>query len=206
MYLHQPLFLLCYKKAADFMAGTQIRTALVSTNSVSQSESVALLWKPLFAEGVHIDFAHRTFRWDSEAKSKAHVHCVIIGYSCAPNEEPRVIYTDNRPQIVNNIIDTLLMQIMFLSRIAASRYAVFRKSALVISLLMMEITYLLKTKWRLSLQVSHLQQNGLSLGMEPRSLSIASRDSVCGWACVRLMSCEKCVIVWSALRQFVNFV
>lgn len=92
-----------YKKAADLMKETQIRTALVSTNSVSQGESVSLLWKPLFAEGVHIDFARRTFRWDSEAKSKAHVHCVIIGFSLAPNNAPRIIYTDGRPQVANNI-------------------------------------------------------------------------------------------------------
>ncbi len=92
-----------YKKAADLMAGTSIRAALVSTNSVSQGESVANLWKPLMESGVHIDFAHRTFRWDSEAKIKAHVHCVIIGFSVAPSNKERVIYTDGRPQIVNNI-------------------------------------------------------------------------------------------------------
>lgn len=51
-----------YKKCADFMINTTICSALVSTNSVSQGESVANLWKPLFEEGVHIDFAHRTFR------------------------------------------------------------------------------------------------------------------------------------------------
>ncbi|MCD8300931.1 MAG: methylase [Clostridiales bacterium] len=92
-----------YKKASDLMQGTDIRAALVSTNSVSQGESVANLWKPLMAEGVHIDFAHRTFRWDSEAKIKAHVHCVIIGFSVAPNNKQKVIYTDNRAQVVNNI-------------------------------------------------------------------------------------------------------
>lgn len=92
-----------YKKATDLMRNTAIRTALVSTNSVSQGESVSLLWKPLFDMGVHIDFAHRTFRWDSEASSKAHVHCVIIGFSMASNSEPRMIYTDGRPQIVSNI-------------------------------------------------------------------------------------------------------
>ena len=77
-----------YKKAADLMAGTSIRAALVSTNSVTQGEGVANLWKPLFESGVHIDFAHRTFRWDSEAKIKAHVHCVIVGFSTAPNTTP----------------------------------------------------------------------------------------------------------------------
>ena len=60
-----------YKKAADMMKDTAIRAALVSTNSVTQGESVSLLWKPLFESGVHIDFAHRTFRWDSEASSKS---------------------------------------------------------------------------------------------------------------------------------------
>ena len=92
-----------YKKAADLMKGTYIRTALVSTNSVSQGESVAILWKPLFEDGVHIDFAHRTFRWDSEASIKAHVHCVIIGFSIAPFYKAKVIYSSERPIIANNI-------------------------------------------------------------------------------------------------------
>ncbi len=92
-----------YKKATDLMQNTNIRSALVSTNSVSQGESVAILWKPLFESGIHFDFAHRTFRWDSEASQKAHVHCVIIGFSFVPNSQPKIIYTDERPLIVNNI-------------------------------------------------------------------------------------------------------
>lgn len=97
-----------YKKTADLMQGTAIRSALVSTNSVSQGESVANLWKPLFEAGVHIDFAHRTFRWDSEAKIKAHVHCVIIGFSTAPNSAEKVLYSGDRAQIVQNINGYLL--------------------------------------------------------------------------------------------------
>lgn len=97
-----------YKKAADLMQNTAIRTALVSTNSVSQGESVANLWKPLFADGVHIDFAYRTFRWDSEAKSKAHVHCVIIGFSTAVNPAERHIYSGDRYQVAKNINGYLL--------------------------------------------------------------------------------------------------
>ena len=92
-----------YKKASDLMTGTSIRAALVSTNSVTQGEAVANLWKPLFEAGVHIDFAHRTFRWDSEAKIKAHVHCVIVGFSIAPSTKPKVLYSADRPQIVQNI-------------------------------------------------------------------------------------------------------
>ena len=97
-----------YKKSADLMAETSIRSALVSTNSVTQGEAVSNLWKPLFEGGVHIDFAHRTFRWDSEAKIKAHVHCVIVGFSIAPNNKPKVIFSSDRPQVVQNINGYLL--------------------------------------------------------------------------------------------------
>ena len=72
-----------YKKSADIMKGTDISAALVSTNSITQGEQVPILWKSLFDQGININFAHKTFRWDSESNSKAHVHCVIIGYSCA---------------------------------------------------------------------------------------------------------------------------
>ncbi len=97
-----------YKKSVDLMQGTDIRTALVSTNSITQGDAVATLWKPLFDAGVHIDFAHRTFRWDSEAKIKAHVHCVIVGFSLAPNPAPKVIYTSDRAQTVSHINGYLL--------------------------------------------------------------------------------------------------
>lgn len=97
-----------YKKAVNLMVGTAIRTALVSTNSVSQGEIVATLWKPLFENGVHIDFAHRTFRWDSEASIKAHVHCVIIGFSAAPNNKPKIIFENDRYVKANNINGYLL--------------------------------------------------------------------------------------------------
>ncbi len=70
-----------YKKAADMMRDTSIKTALVSTNSICQGEQVANLWEPLMQDGITINFAQRTFRWDSEAAIKAHVHCVIIGFS-----------------------------------------------------------------------------------------------------------------------------
>ncbi|MBP5435648.1 methylase, partial [bacterium] len=71
-----------YKKALDIIRYTNVRCAFVSTNSICQGESVAALWKPLFDVGLKIDFAWRTFRWDSESTQKAHVHCVIVGFSC----------------------------------------------------------------------------------------------------------------------------
>ncbi len=98
-----------YFKAAQLMQGTSIRTALVSTNSITQGEQVAGIWKPLYDRfGIHIDFAHRTFRWDSEASLKAHVHCVIIGFSVAPNTQARKLFTSERAQIVENINAYLL--------------------------------------------------------------------------------------------------
>lgn len=84
-----------YKKATDMMHHTRIRTALVSTNSITQGEQVAILWKPLFEQGVHIDFAYKTFRWDSEADIKAHIHCVIIGFSTMVNNRDKFIIESN---------------------------------------------------------------------------------------------------------------
>lgn len=93
-----------YFKAAVLMQNTIIRTAFVSTNSITQGEQVAGIWKPLYERfGIHIDFAHRTFRWDSEASLKAHVHCVIVGFSITPNGEKRRLYTTDRVTIAENI-------------------------------------------------------------------------------------------------------
>ncbi len=93
-----------YYKAAQLMQNTTIRTALVSTNSVTQGEQVAGIWKPLYDRfGIHIDFAHRTFRWDNEASTQAHVHCVIVGFSIAENNAPRKLFNADRPQVVENI-------------------------------------------------------------------------------------------------------
>lgn len=92
-----------YRKAAEIMKDTRIRTAFVSTNSITQGEQVSLLWEPLHKEGAHIDFAHRTFIWDSEANAKAHVHCVIIGFSIAPYLKEKRIYENNTSFVANNI-------------------------------------------------------------------------------------------------------
>lgn len=91
-----------YKKATDMMHGTSIRAALVSTNSVSQGEQVANLWAPLMADGLKINFAHRTFRWDSEAQLKAHVHCVIIGFSYEDTKK-KTLFDGEQPKLVSHI-------------------------------------------------------------------------------------------------------
>ena len=93
-----------YFKAAQLMHNTAVRTAFVSTNSITQGEQVASVWKPLYERfDVHIDFAHRTFGWDSEASLKAHVHCVIVGFSEAANAAARIIYDEGSVQKVENI-------------------------------------------------------------------------------------------------------
>ena len=69
-----------YHKAANFMKGTKIKAAFVSTNSITQGEQVAPLWKKiLLVNTMQLIFAYRTFKWDSESANKAAVHCVIIG-------------------------------------------------------------------------------------------------------------------------------
>ena len=97
-----------YAKAAHYIQGMRVRCAFVSTNSICQGQSVSSIWKPLFEMGIHIDFAHRTFRWDSEAKLKAHVHCVIVGFSTATYSGKKILYSTDRPQIAQNINAYLL--------------------------------------------------------------------------------------------------
>ena len=98
-----------YKKAAEMMKNTPIRAALVSTNSIVQGEQVAAIWKPLFADGMHFNFAYRTFRWDSEMADTAHVHCVIIGFSMTPNDAPPRIYIGKEEYIEVKHINAYLM-------------------------------------------------------------------------------------------------
>lgn len=92
-----------YRKTAEFVRGTEIRAALVSTNSITQGEQVAILWKKLFSEGIHIDYAYRTFRWDNETYDKAHVHCVIVGFSAFPNDKVKVIFDGENAITAKNI-------------------------------------------------------------------------------------------------------
>ena len=86
-----------YFKAAKLIQGTNTKCAFVSTNSITQGEQVAGIWKPLFDRfKLQIDFAYQTFRWDSESEQKAHVHCVIIGFSANDTQQhPKRIYLAN---------------------------------------------------------------------------------------------------------------
>ncbi|MDX2132687.1 MAG: DNA methyltransferase [Planctomycetota bacterium] len=80
-----------YVVASTYIRGTQIRCGFVSTNSITQGEQVGVLWPELFSRGIKIHFAHRTFQWMSEARGKAHVHVVIIGFG-AFDRPGKIIY------------------------------------------------------------------------------------------------------------------
>ena len=98
-----------YYVACKYIYGTEISAAFVSTNSICQGEQVTSVWKQLFEKyGIHIDFAHQTFRWDSEASIKAHVHCIIVGFSCKKNTNKRKLYVSDRVQLVDNISPYLI--------------------------------------------------------------------------------------------------
>lgn len=93
-----------YFKAAEFIANTDIQTAFVATNSITQGEQVASVWKPLFDRFyITINFAWRTFVWNSEAIEKAAVHCVIIGFSSNQKETQKKIFDGSECKIVSNI-------------------------------------------------------------------------------------------------------
>ena len=70
-----------YYIAAKYIIDTKIKCAFVSTNSITQGEQTEILWRPIINMGIKLDFAYKTFIWDSEANLKAHVHCVVIGFS-----------------------------------------------------------------------------------------------------------------------------
>ena len=91
-----------YKKATNYIDNTKIEVAFVSTNSITQGEQVSILWKNILERGVNINFAYRTFRWDSEASLKAHVHCIIIGFSFIKRTE-KYLYENDKVKKANNI-------------------------------------------------------------------------------------------------------
>ena len=88
-----------YRKASDYIQSTQIECGFVSTNSITQGETVSRMWKFL---NIKINYAYKTFIWDSEASSKAHVHCVIIGFAAFDRKE-KYLYQNTRRIGAENI-------------------------------------------------------------------------------------------------------
>ena len=98
-----------YSKAAEYMNNTKIKCAFVSTNSIVQGESVAILWKYLFEiKNIEIQYAYRSFPWNSESKNQATVHCVIIGFSCGHIEKEKLIFENGMITKTNFINGYLL--------------------------------------------------------------------------------------------------
>ena len=91
-----------YMKATDYIQNTNIKVAFVSTNSICQGQQAVTLWEPIMKKGVKINFAYRTFIWDSEANVKAHVHCVIVGFSTTDIQK-KVIFDNDKYKFVENI-------------------------------------------------------------------------------------------------------
>ena len=100
-----------YIKATRYITGTNIKCALVSTNSICQGQSIELLWKPLIKNfGIHIDFAYTTFKWKTEARNSAAVFCVIVGFSKTIDYNNKKIYTENKVEEVTHINPYLTAQ------------------------------------------------------------------------------------------------
>ena len=99
-----------YFKASELIFGTAAKVAFVSTNSICQGEQVAGVWKPIYDRfNISIDFAYQTFQWNSEAKDKAAVHCIIVGFSSDTNKGIKKLYTSsNTLELVENISPYLL--------------------------------------------------------------------------------------------------
>ncbi|MDO4563298.1 MAG: N-6 DNA methylase, partial [Clostridia bacterium] len=94
-----------YRKAVSYMENTQIKTAFVSTNSIVQGRQAVTLWKPLFDDGLVIHFAYHSFVWSNEAKGKAAVHCVIVGFSLFDTDNKKIFTDDSEHKVkkVKNI-------------------------------------------------------------------------------------------------------
>lgn len=93
---------LWYIKAADYIQGTKCQVAFVSTNSIVQGSQVPVLWSYLFSKGIKVNFAYRSFVWNNEAKNKAQVVCVIIGFSLK-DAPTKIIFDHDKPHIAKNI-------------------------------------------------------------------------------------------------------
>ncbi|MBQ7733632.1 MAG: class I SAM-dependent DNA methyltransferase [Synergistaceae bacterium] len=93
-----------YFKASEMVQDSRVKAAFLSTNSITQGEQVSYVFKTLHERfGIEIDFAHQSFIWDSEATDKAHVHCVIIGFSVGNDSQLKRLYTHEGLRLVDNI-------------------------------------------------------------------------------------------------------
>jgi type II restriction/modification system DNA methylase subunit YeeA len=98
-----------YKKAAQYIQGTNIEVAFVSTNSICQGEQVSVLWMDLFNKhNININFAHQTFKWSNEAKGKAAVYCVIVGFGLSSRRAKKLFLY---PTVISDPLEIVANQI-----------------------------------------------------------------------------------------------
>ncbi len=171
-----------YKKSQELMSeNSAIRAALVSTNSVTQGEQVANLWKPLMASGVHIDFAWRTFIWNSEAIQKAHVHCVIVGFSTAASKSKPKLFDGDSVRETANINGYLIDgENVFIESRSTPPCAMFLKSALAINRSTVDSIFSKTTRKPPLSKKSRQPKSISSVGTVPMNLSTGVRAGVFG--------------------------
>ena len=99
-----------YKKAVGYITRTDIECAFVSTNSITQGEQAGLLWSEIMQNGININFAYRTFKWNSEAAEKAAVHCVIIGFSYINRDEKVLFLNETGTKHITDNINAYLVE------------------------------------------------------------------------------------------------
>lgn len=131
------------------MKDRSIRAAFVSTNSITQGEQVVAIWEPLGELfNLRIDFAYRSFIWNSEAKEKAHVHVVIIGFSCTDkNYKDKVIFDDGKKIKANTINGYLLNSPdIYIYKVEIRHYVIYSQCILVICQEMGDILFYPKMK------------------------------------------------------------
>lgn len=104
-----------FKKACDYMQGTTIKSALVSTNSITQGEQVGVFWEGI-EDSVSIDFAYTSFKWENNAKQQAGVTCVIVGFSCEKRKKKCVLFTHDVCQSVDYISPYLRSERVIIKR------------------------------------------------------------------------------------------
>lgn len=178
-----------YMKAARFTQGKRTRCALVSTNSICQGEQVANLWKPLHDMGIHIDFAHNTFRWDNEAADKAHVFCVIVGFSreagnktlfyhATPDSDEDRIAVPRLNAYLKNAPDAFIW-----NRASLCRTCPLSVSAL--NRLMAATICSHRRRRRRSFRKSPRLRSTFINGLDRRSSYGVLRDGACGWGRLR---------------------
>lgn len=92
-----------YLLASLFIKNTDIKCAFVSTNSIMQGEQISILWPLVFENEVKIDFVYKSFIWNSDANQKAHVHCVIVGFSSKKLQTKKIIFDNGMESVVSKI-------------------------------------------------------------------------------------------------------